>query len=336
MISSSIWIFSYTSAMSTLIRTLSFIPLLAATIGSIALGRDTQRSLLPSEILRFTGDNDMPFNNDDNYTSGVRLDYMKRWQRDHYWGMSLTQEIYTPSTNGELPPLGEHPYAGHLALGFAYISRGDSFGTTTELQVGITGQSSLAENSQHFIHKAGRLNQWNGWDNQVPSELTLQLSSRQEFDIEMWCTQTQSGLESDSSFSIEEAVGTAEISMGLGYTLRFGHNLPPSQRRVGCHRANYALSSLKSRNYRPEEYSLYFLTGVHAAYVAHDYSVDGGVFKRFDSSATRVPWQFEWQVGIGAQYQGVSFFLGGVLQSKRFDDQDGVDNYATFSIAWQW
>ncbi len=317
-------------------RALTHFLLLSYTASSMAVAKDTLQMQLPSQVLRLTGDNDMTFRNDNNYTSGVKLDYMHAWDSDSYWGFSLIQEMYTPDTNGEFSPPGEHPYAGNLALGFGYITMGDSFGTSTEFQVGITGKASLAETSQTIIHEMRQLPLWDGWDNQVPSEVTLQLSSRQEFDIPAWRFQTASGLDSDSSFYLQEELGTAEISMSLGYVYRFGRNLPLSQRRVGCHRANYALSSLKSQNYNPEEYSLYLLSGVHVSYVAHDYSLDGGVFKKFESTAKRVPWQFEWQLGLGARYKEMDFFLGAVLQSERFDDQNGVDNYATFSVSWEW
>ncbi len=324
------------SSRYTCTRTLALITVLSCTLSSTTEAKDSMQMQLPSQVLRLTGDNDMTFRNDNNYTSGVKLDYMHAWDTDSYWGLSLIQEMYTPDTNAEASPPGEHPYAGNLALGFGYITMGESFGTSTEFQVGITGKASLAGEAQMIIHEMRQLPLWDGWDNQVPSEVTLQLSSRQEFDIAAWRYQTASGLDSDSSFYLHEELGTAEVSMSLGYVYRFGRNLPLTQRRAGCHRAHYALSSLKSQNYDPEQSSFYILAGIHASYVAHDYSLDGGVFKDFESTAKRVPWQFEWQLGLGARYKGVDFFLGGVLQSERFDDQNGVDNYATFSVSWQW
>ncbi len=47
---------------------------------------------------------------------------------------------------------------------------------TTEIQIGMVGPSSLAEDAQKFIHKVRDLQRPNGWDNQLKDELGLALA----------------------------------------------------------------------------------------------------------------------------------------------------------------
>ncbi len=311
--------------------------LILAMLGSsLVTAQESPLSQPKSQALRLLLDNDSSFGNDNNYTNGSRIDYMREWEEDQYWTLSFSQEMYTPYTNGPVPPPGEHPYAGLLALGVGFVTAGEILGISTELQIGVTGQPSLAEDTQRIVHDLGGFMQWEGWDSQVPSELTLQLSSRQELNIAPWGWQSASGWGSDSMLYFKEELGNVRISMTAGYIYRLGYNLPPTQRQAGCHRAQYAMSSLLSPDYNPQTWSLYLLAGIQGSYVAHDFSLDGGFFHDFDSTAKRVPWQLELQIGVGGHYAGVDFFVGAVLQSERFDDQYGMEEHVAFSIGWRW
>jgi len=119
-------------------------------------------------------ENDLLVKTDRHYTQGIKLSYVGAdgrvpdWletlsegfcplgfeKRTDRWGLAVGQNIFTPSdiTIPELQP-DDRPYAGWLYLGFIWQRRGytaewlptlESF----ELQLGIIGPESLAEQSQ--------------------------------------------------------------------------------------------------------------------------------------------------------------------------------------------
>ncbi len=301
-----------------------------------AVVEEEKKDNMPEKTFRLVLENDVFFSEDNNYTNGIRLDYTHRLSTGDYWAFTLRQDIYTPYTNNSYVHPGEHPYAGYLALGTGYIMTGESFGLNVELQLGVTGDLSLAEDSQRVIHGIGQLFQWQGWEHQVPAEFTMQLSSSQEIDLAFMEWEGDSGWQSDGMLFVQEELGTVSMRAGMGITMRVGINLPPYQRRVGNYNASFGLSSLIKPDFDPEKLSLFFLANVSGYYVARDFSLDGGVFRYFEHDVNRTPWQMEVQVGVGGQYDKVDFFFGATIQSERFDRQGGSEVHGVLSVGWAW
>ena len=115
---------------------------------------------IPRHHFRGTMENDSAFGNDSSYTHGTRLDYACSLDNGDAWGISLTQNIYTPTIHTRGAVMGEHPYAGYLALGGAYLMRGENFGNAIELQIGTTGNASFARYAQNGLHEACGMQTW--------------------------------------------------------------------------------------------------------------------------------------------------------------------------------
>ena len=290
----------------------------------------------PKHHFRGMMENDSAFGEDNGYTHGTRLDYAHRMNNGDAWGVSLTQNIYTPNQHTHNAVQGEHPYAGYMALGAAYMWRGEDFGNSLEFQIGTTGNPSLARYCQNHLHQLCGLETWEGWRDQVPSEVTLQLSSQQNFRLTCAENTFSNGWETDGTFILREEIGTASIRGGIGISFRYGRNLPPSMIANGNHPAEYGLSLLEKPRYNPDEAS-YFLVGeAYVDYVAHDISIDGGVFHHFDQTCSRMPWQGEFRLGVGVSYQGIDYFAGGVYFTDKYRRQDETSLMGTFTISWHW
>ncbi len=300
------------------------------------IAEDALGDKLPEHYLRFTIENDVYFAEDKDYTNGVRIDYAQSIDEDSFWGLSLTQNIYTPYTNASYTLEGEHPYAGYLALGAAYITVGESIGTSTEFQIGTTGNQSLARETQRFIHGVTDLFQWRGWDTQVPAEVTFQLSSRQDFNIACLELDATNELQSDSMLYAREELGTFAVRAGVGYVFRLGYNLPPSLRQIGNRSANFGVSSLEKMNYDVSKSSYFFVVSILGEYVEHDLSIDGGVFRDFKSTAESEPWQAEAQLGAALVYKGVSYYIGATYNTKRYPTQFTNNFQGVLSLTFSW
>ena len=179
--------------------------------GASSLYAGTAPAAAPQEgsVISLHVENDMFVGDDDNYTSSVThwLDVRHHrgkpnvfghagngaggyrssdsWRRfmgmngssnlRQQWGLDLTQLMFTPERKLREPIYGEHPYVGNLTLGLISLVKNEDRANVLELQLGTTGSPSLAKGSQHLVHKMWGMEQWPGWNNQLPSEMTANL-----------------------------------------------------------------------------------------------------------------------------------------------------------------
>lgn len=287
--------------------------------------------------LRVLYENDASFGTDCNYTHGTRVDYAQRiGAGPNWWGASLTQNIYTPTTHTYGSVRGQHPYGGYLAVGAAYMRTGVDVGASFEFQLGTSGKASLAEEAQHLVHAAGDMAQWNGWGDQVPGEVTFQLAMRQDVRLPWLESSFWDGWQTDGSFYLREEVGTVSIAGGVGMTFRFGYNLPPTMQLNGNSAADFGISLLQKPDYNPEAISYFATFSAGINYVARDMFVDGGVFHHFDQTCSRVPWQGEVRIGLGVRYQGIDYYMGLLYMSDTFRTQSENTYMGSFAIGWSW
>lgn len=289
----------------------------------------------PANHLRIMMENDSAFDDDGNYTNGTRIDYARNISGNRAWGISLTQNIYTPEqhSTGAVPQ--QHPYAGYLALGGAYIMQGRDAASTFELQAGMTGNPSLARTMQNGLHKACGMDTWDGWNSQVPAEATVQLTSRQDFRLP-WLEFSSGRWQSDAMIYTREQVGTMYIGGGAGMSIRFGHNLPSAMQVNGNQAGNFGIGTLLKEGHKRDEASYFLIGSIYGAYVARDITIDGGVFHHFDQTCSRQPWQLEAQLGIGVSYQGIDYFAGMLYHSDTYRTQKEDTFIGTFYITWNW
>ena len=290
----------------------------------------------PKNHLRFLFENDSPSGRDRNYTHGTRLDYARTMESGHAWGLSLMQNMYTPERHTYHNNPGEHPYCGYMALGGAFLWRGTDFGWSGELQVGLTGNASCAGRFQNVLHSAFNMSTWKGWRDQVPSEVTMELSTRQEWAPP--CLQYTIGRDwqLDTRLVLRESVGSVRISGGSGLAFRVGRNLPPTMQAVSNTATNFGIGLIRKPDYNPQVTSYFLTVEMYADYVARDISVDGGIFHHFERTCARTPWQLEGRAGVGISRKGIDYFAGLLVYSRTYKTQDENAVMGTFSISWNW
>ncbi len=291
----------------------------------------------PQHHLRVMFENDSFIGEDNGYTHGSRLDYAQGIGNEGWaWGLSLTQNIYTPDhmTRGNV--MNEHPYAGNLAVGGALLHRAENVGLAAELQLGTTGKFSLAENAQHLIHAVGKMEQWEGWNAQVPTEVTAQLTLRQDWRLPFMEQRIGSCCETDGIFFTREQLGTVKLGGAAGVTLRFGRNLPNAMQVNGSEAANFGMGLLTKPGYRPDKLSWFVYAQGQVRYVARDAMMEGGVFHHYDSPCSRQPWIAELQVGSAVSYQGIDYYLGFVWSSRTYEHEAKNPMYGTCGVTWHW
>lgn len=292
----------------------------------------------PRHHFHFAIENDSAAGSDCNYSNGIRFDYAQNLAKNphHAWGVSLTQNIYTPDDKAHGAVPGQHPYAGYLALGAAHLYSGQYVGCSTEFQLGTTGKTSLAYESQDLIHKTCGLDRWNGWHDQIPAEITFQLTARQDYRLPWLETTTGNGLQTDAAVFTREELGTVALAAELGAYMRFGRNLPDGMQLTGNHAGDFACGLIRKPAYEPTATSWYVLAGGSVKYVARDMFIDGGVFHDFERTCGRMPWVAEGQLGFGVRHRGIDYYAGLVARSRNFRSQEDDTVFGTFNFGFHW
>lgn len=189
-------------------------------------------------------ENDVFYNTDQHYTNGVRISWLSGL--DHVPGFllwaaeashlfpkggnvrveyALGQNMYTPTdiTLAD-PPEDDRPYAGWLYGSLGLISENGSRLHQLELQIGVVGPSSRAEETQTFVHKyITDSDEPQGWDTQLPNETTYQL-----YYLRSWRALAAvggKGFGADLTPQFGLAAGTVYDYLEGGLMLRLGRNL---------------------------------------------------------------------------------------------------------------
>ncbi len=320
--------------------------------------------------LTFFLDNDLFAGTDANYTNGGRLSYItegrpliniplvqKNLERlsaggkstsllqriwgfrnpehvEYSYGFALTQLMFTPETfDTPSPPPGEHPYAGWLGIGFSLHTRDSRTLNSVEISFGIVGPHSYAHETQDFIHDLKNVEKFQGWDSQIPDEFTINIAFNQR---RRWTALDDLGLplglQVDGFHETGYALGNYLTAAHVGFMMRLGWNLPIefSDPRLTPTAHTQKLYSGQSTNER--SWSLYVLAGARLNGILHDITLDGPVFRNFDTGVKREPWVAEIYAGFGIRYRGWEFGYVQTFRSKRFKSQDSPPSFGSLAI----
>jgi len=315
-------------------------------------------------------DNDLFSGTDQNYTNGVRLSYItegkpiinipfiqKNLQRlsggddsslwvkkvwgfedpekvEYSYGFALTQLMYTPETlEALITPQGEHPYAGWLGIGFSLHARDAHILQSVEFSLGVVGPHSYAQESQDFIHDVRNQEKFQGWDSQIPNEVTFNviLNQRRRWEI-FEEVQLPCGLELDGFHETGIALGNFLTAAHIGGMVRVGWNLPVefSDPRLTTSAHTQKLYSGQSVNRKA--WSFYALAGVRGSGILHDITLDGPVFRSFDTGVDREPWVGEVYAGFGVRRNDWEIGYVHTYRTRRFKSQKRAQSFGSIAV----
>ena len=215
----------------------------------------------PDESWTFTFqfENDLFADTDRFYTNGIKLSWISpefQWFNNHPWlkdspafkrmtekvgnylpyhedkerqrqlALSFGQKIFTPEDISERALLvNDRPYAGWLYGSAAFHTKTSKQLDTFELQVGLTGDFSLAEQAQDLVHSIRGIDKANGWDNQIDTELGIELIYDRKYRF-VDKTNRKRAFDFDGIAHIGTAVGNIFTHLNAGVEFRAGWNLP--------------------------------------------------------------------------------------------------------------
>ena len=191
-------------------------------------------TLSPDRVLKIGFDNDIFDYTDQFYTNGIRFEYvapaisdnpvkhmmLPYWsQAKNYYGLSLVQNLYTPSTTKVGGIIyGDRPYAAYLYFGSFKITNDElhHFRQRSELDLGVMGKPSLGGTVQDLFHKyVPTNNEPLGWEYQISTDAVISYN----FSLEKGVINTE---HMQLILTGTGTLGTLYTNFGGGVSLRLG------------------------------------------------------------------------------------------------------------------
>jgi hypothetical protein len=286
--------------------------------------------LMVSEVhgdtLRVYMENDQSWHSDDDYTHGTRIEYSTDVFR-----LGAQQQMYTPYDlrNEEQVP-GRHPYAGTL-VGFAgwrpvhRFTGKTSFYGDYELQLGVLGPASHAEETQRFVHKIVGAKDPKGWGHQLHDEFIGQTALWEGVDWRFL------GREDGwSAHLVAEAggmLGTLQIAPGANADLKIGYGIEDSD----AHHEMYV------RAPKPK-YGIYGLAGCSGRWWLRNELLDGNAHyvENHDTlTVDKEPLTGCLKAGFGVKCGRIELRMLWMWWTREYKTQESTPNYASASIGWE-
>lgn len=319
----------------------------------------------------FQLENDLFLADDDNYTNGIRFSFLSKscdnqaqgtsdalakslgtltggtnaspaWSKfcgmdrnaslRQQWAVTLTQLMFTPKTMSSKRIIGEHPYAGYLALGIGTLVKDEDTANSFELQLGTTGHASLADRSQNTIHDMWQIDKWPNWKSQLPSEFAFCFYFKKYYRLRFLEYKSGDGFETDGFAYWHTDLGTVYLRGGVGMSYRFGYNLPNTSVDFPINGATYLNNPFVKRENHTSNWSIYGFTGFAVRAIGHDLFLDGTVFHNSPHYVDKYPVVCDVNAGVGARYKNVDFLFGLFFRSQEYVHQEPIHAMGSFEI----
>ena len=206
-------------------------------------------------------DNDLYFNRDFYYSSGIFLSYSSTLTKDELTFINhfkLGQLIYTPSRRYESDPSKyDYPYSGYLFLEVTKQKRISEYSSfTLGGNIGITGDASLAKGMQNLYHDLVLDLPNLEWKSQMP----------QEFHINVIANYFKGFyIDNNINFTTEfySRLGTYQLMTGINAGLLIG---------------DLSWFSFSDNIIRKSNNAFSIYLGTSQEYYFHDYKLEGSLF----------------------------------------------------------
>lgn len=339
---------------------------------SDAMTQDSSESPVPSDwqiLLQL--DNDLFSGSDRDYTNGVRIGFVQeipllsdKGQRMNERlrdgskkilgrlqnlrikddanirfarGFGITQLMFTPEDPLALEaPSGERPYASWLGLEYSLHVKADNYVNSLTVAVGTTGDASLGQSSQNWVHRnISDSPLFQGWDSQVPTEVTANIHFDHKQRFRRLSKTTKSGLEIDGYYEGGVAVGNFRTDAYIGGLARIGYRLPSSFSTPRVQLGSYGHQLFSDQQDDDKKLSGFAFAGVRATGVLHDITLDGPVFRQFNTDVESKPLVTELVYGLGVRYKRVGLIFSQSIRSDEFTGQTENQQFGSFMLRFQ-
>ena len=246
----------------------------------------------------------------------------------HKAEFSLGQNMYTPSDTSRSDLIvDDRPYAGWSYIGLAYHRKMKfeehlDFVDSLEIQMGMVGPLSFAEESQTLVHELRDIPTAKGWDNQLKNEPGLLVAFERKW---LFSGASDRLLTADAIVHAGGVVGNVATYLNTGLEVRYGMNLA---RNFGVSMIRPAGSTLFTPHDKP---IIYLFGAVNGKYVLRDIFLDGNTFT--DShSIDKKDMVADLAAGITLGHHNLMLTYAHVTRTKEYAGQDDVHHFGSLTL----
>lgn len=299
-------------------------------------------------IFSLVVENDLFYDTDRRYTSGVRFSYLTPKNAEPDWLRDLAYEVPMLAWHSDIrveyalgqamftasdkllrdPPADDRPYAGWLYGSVGVVARTGQVLDQFQVSLGVVGSASLAQESQDFIHSIVDSPKAEGWRKQLKNEPTLQFTYQRSWQSPEF--KLPAGFGIDATPHAGAAVGNVYDYANMGMMFRFGQNLPID---YGPPRVQPSLPGSGYFEKAPGGFGWYLFAGVDGRAVARNIFLDGNTF-RDSRSVEKKNFVGDAQFGLAMVIDGVRLAYTHVLRTREYVGQDASDQFGAFSVSF--
>jgi lipid A 3-O-deacylase len=248
----------------------------------------------------------------------------------HSISMAIGQNIYTPDDISSVNLIPEdHPYAGILFLAFGIHSISSFRMDTLEINLGIVGPHSYAEQMQKFVHKLVKAVQPEGWHHQLKDEITLEAIYERKWKLIR--PQSGSGFGYDLIPHFGWGLGNVYIYASTGMQMRLGWNLP------GDFGANLIRPggdcSVSFR--RSGKFGVHFFAAVDGKAVLRNIFLDGNTFQDSHRVDKR-PFTLDILLGMSLRVGRFNFSYAYVFWTRKYKTETRRQVFASLNLSYSY
>ncbi len=301
-------------------------------------------------------ENDLVVRTDRHYTQGLKIAFLAGEQsaeeagwiargadllpslgmkpEAYRYGLSLGQTIYTPTDiSTRVLQTGDRPYAGLLQVSLLLQRRGQTARATPvldhmQLDLGIIGPESLAEQAQNTVHRLRNFGLAMGWDNQLKTEPTLTVKLQRTW---RYGCGTADGFAAEFLPHAGASVGNTVTFACLGGQLRAGYCLP---RDFGTATID---SITPGSGGRPADAhrGFYLFTEVEGRALAYNAFLDGGLFHD-GHHVSKHPGVGDAKLGFVIVLKRWDLSYTQAARTKEFSGQKQIDAFGSLALRFKW
>lgn len=307
-----------------------------------------------SGTLSFFFENDVLVGRDRDYTSGMKLSWTSHWipaleeesndqEKKGFLASSLDmlpffnksgdrralsvligQSIYTPENIRRRDLiLDDRPYAGYTYLGLAVHRTAGEKMDTIELDIGIVGPHSYAEDVQERVHKWIDSKEPRGWRNQLKDEFALELIYERKWRLAT--SELGQGFGYDFIPHLGARVGNVYIYANTGAELRFGWN-PPGDFGTCPIRPGCESNAATDMHGGGRSLGIHAFLAADGRAVLRDIFLDGNTWKDSHSVDKRY-FVADLGAGIGISASRFKLTYGVIYRTKEFHHQSSNGHF---------
>lgn len=249
------------------------------------------------------------------------------------FGFSVGQQIYTPNDIRRTDLIeDDRPYAAWLYAGFSAHFQSSAQSHSLELDVGVIGPEAGGQQVQNSFHDMINTYRAEGWQHQLATEPTLQLSYQQRLRFVEIKIADQKYIDVIPFFGC--GLGNVSIDAHAGAIVRVGHLLSDDfgPARPSMTNGDNFVTPITNQTART---SFYLFASGQSYAIARNIFLDGNTFRK-SHHVKKYPFVLETEFGFVGHYKSWDASWRFVSRSPEFEQRSVVNSFASISIGYSY